>query len=154
MVRTTAREGIALSAPNTTLSPLPQIQISFVRLETFPHSLLNTNRHLNSEHRKMAQWLPFDPSGQNIAAPRPRRSPLSGGFLRFSRIGQGAGFEDFRRFLGLFSDRPLAGGRVGWRAITCPWLPPVTPILVLYKSQRSGKSHNCNHHHHCHHHVC
>ena len=64
----------------------------------------------------------------------------------FPRVRQGAGSwswwpsrRDFRCFLGLFPDRCLAGGR--------PRVPPVTPILVLYK-QRLGNSHNCNLHVH------
>ena len=94
-----------------------------------------------------------------------RRNPLRGGETKryrtlqtsrqlyktlrstaFSRVRQGAGSwswwpsrRDFRCFLGLFPDRSQAGGR--------PRVPPVTPILVLYK-QRLGNSHNCNLHVH------
>ena len=57
-----------------------------------------------------------------------------GGFLVLVALRR-----DFRCFLGLFPDRSLAGGR--------PWVPSVTPILVLYK-QRLGNSHNCNLHVH------
>ena len=57
-----------------------------------------------------------------------------GGFLVLVALRR-----DFRCFLGLFPDRSLAGGR--------PMVPPVTPILVLYK-QRLGNSHNCNLHVH------
>ena len=71
---------------------------------------------------------------QNITKHRVFKGQARGGFLVLVALKR-----DFQCFLGLFPDRSLAGGR--------PRVPPVTPILVLYK-QRLGNSHNCNLHVH------
>ena len=77
---------------------------------------INTYFTESVQHQEAPEYIkghrsPFDPLIRDkTLQPLGQGGALSGGFLRFSRIGQGPSFEDFWRFLGLFSNRPLAGG--------------------------------------------
>ena len=75
---------------------------------------INTYFTESVQHQEAPEYIkghrsPFDPLIRDKTfQPLGQGGALSGGFLRFSRIGQGPSFEDFWRFLGLFSNRPLA----------------------------------------------